>query len=144
MNSNYLSAMAQWLEAQGVATRGQDLFIGEAPRQISENDVNAPQAWLVAAGGAPEGTDFNLWKRGLFISVFRRDQDPERLFDWFENLANVVAAANKPDVSGSSCFSIDNYDVIRIEISSELIDTDVNSEENKTGVMVLKLTVKQA
>lgn len=140
MNSNYLSALAEWLENQGVATRGQDLYIGEAPRQVSENDVNAAQAWLVAAGGTPEGTDFNMWKRGLFISVFRRDPDPERLFDWFENLQKVVGNANK---AGADCFTADGYDVIRIEIATELIDTDSDSEENKIGVMVIKLTVKQ-
>ena len=145
MHSNYLEGFAFWLEQQGVATRGTDLFIGEAPRQVSDGTVNTPQAWIVATGGAPEGSDYSLWKRGLFISVFRRDPDPERLFDWFENLNKVIALANKPSTNETSkCFTIDGYDVISIEVSTELIDTDVDSEENKVGVMVIKLTVKQA
>lgn len=132
----YLASFAEYMEVVlGVATRGQDLFIGEAPRQTTDN-MQKPIWWIVASGGAPEGTDYNMWQRALAISVYYRNQEPDVLFEKFEELRSKIYA--------NRCATLTGYELIDIEIMTELVDTDVDSEENKVGVMVIRLTVKQS
>lgn len=134
MAITYIDSFASYLEDLGVATRGQDLYIGEAPRQTSDN-LEDGQWWIVPAGGNSDGTDFNQWQRYLYINVFYRDRDPRMLYEKFEDLRTKVAE--------SGCPVLEGYECVRIEVSSELVDNDVDTEENKTGVMVIRLTVTQ-
>lgn len=131
---NYLESFAKYMESLGVATRGQNLTIGEAPRRTTD-DLSQDQWWIVAAGGASEGTDFNEWKRVLYINVFLRSRDPKCIYDKFEELRQKIYDAGCPELEG--------YRTVNIDVSGELVDSDINTEENKIGVMVVRLAVMQ-
>lgn len=128
----YLDSFAKYMEDLGVATRGQNLFIGEVPRQNTD-DIDEGQWWIVASGGSPVGTDFNLWRRELFVNVFYRDRDANCVFQKFEDLRTKIYDAGCPE--------LDNYRAVGIDVSTELVDSDVDTEENRIGVMVIRLTV---
>ncbi len=128
----YLDSFADYLQNLGVATRGQDLFIGEAPRQTTDN-LETGYWWIVAAGGASVGTTYNQWRRELFINVFYRDRDPKCVYEKFEELRTKIYEAGCPELAG--------YRTVNIDVSSELIDSDVDTEDNKVGVMVIRLAV---
>jgi len=130
----YLQAFAQYMEDLGVATRGQDLFIGEVPRQ-SDDNIDQGQWWIVAAGGTSVGTDYNQWQRTLFINVFYRDRDPLCVIEKFEEFRHLIHHLG--------CEELDGYKVIKIDVSTEFVDNDIDSEDNKVGVMVVRVILEQ-
>lgn len=132
---NYLESFARYMEGMGVATRGQNLTIGEVPRHLPDTDLNEGQWWIVASGGASEGTDFVLWKRVIYINVYYRDRDPKCVFEKFEDFRKKVYEAGCPELEG--------YRTVNIDVSGELVDSDIDTEENKIGVMVIRLAVMQ-
>lgn len=126
---NILTAFVAYLEASGIATLGQDLFVGSAP---SSNQTSDAIYWLKANGGQPDpslptGERFKSYG----IQVYYRDRDHQavytKLFDLEERL-------NTPGVS------LSGFETIEVQTTTFPIDNDLDDEDRKVGL--LQATIK--
>ena len=127
---NIAESFAHYIQDLGIATLGQDLFIGEAPAGNRPHDA---VWWIVASGGSPEGTDFNRWKRCHFFDIYYRDRSSKSLFDNFEKLRDCMYQ--------NTCKQLDCYDVVDLEITNEITDNDRDLEGRHFAIMSVKITL---
>lgn len=127
--SNILESFADHLQSLGVATRGQDLWIGGAP---SSNDVPDEIWWVIDDGGGPVSTNrTGEMIKNYQISVFCRDRDytaiNRKIFELEEKL------------NCSNCNQISGFDTLNIQTTSFPIDLDLDGEDRKIGMLQVQL-----
>lgn len=123
-------SFANYLQGLGIATLGQDLWIGEAP---NSNEVPDNIWWILAFGGSPirkNGTGEAT--KQYQIQVFARNTNPR-----------VIASAMsqlEEDLNCDGCSQLDGFDTIDIEATVFPIDQDIDSEDRKVGLLQATLT----
>ena len=124
----------KWLEEQGVATFGQDLYLRRVPDSKSTPDAIY---WIIPSGGFRIGKNRTgeVIKQYSFIinyrSVSARDVE-EKLFA-LEELLNCT-----------NCVTLEGFDVIEIEVDAYPSDGDIDEEDRETGLLQVNIkTYKQ-
>ena len=116
-------AFVKFLEDQGVATFGQDLFLGELPLQAPDD------AWLVlVSGGNPELVTadggmlklytFNIYRRSLAGKEIERE-----LFSLEEKL------------NCSTCVNLEGFETIYSRATQFAQDIDLSNEKRRIGML---------
>lgn len=127
-------ALIQWLESQGVATFGQDLYLRRVP-----DSKYTPDAvyWVIPNGGFPVGKNKTgeMIKQYNFIINFRSvkaEEVEDKLFA-LEELLNC-----------QSCMELEGFQVLEVEVDSFPDDGDVDDEDRETGLLQVNIkTYKQ-
>ena len=124
----------KWLEEQGVATFGQDLYLRRVPDSKSTPDAIY---WIIPSGGfrIGENRTGEVIKQYSFIinyrSVSARDVE-EKLFA-LEELLNCA-----------NCVTLEGFEVIEIEVDAYPSDGDIDEEDRETGLLQVNIkTYKQ-
>ncbi len=128
---NIAESFAEYLEDIGVATLGQDLFIGEAP---SSNKVGDSIYWLKSSGGekslrATTGEAIKAYQ----IDVYYRSNSYQAVYDSLHELEETLNCAG--------CVQIGSFDTIEVEAFTFPIDSDLDNEERKVGLLQANLTI---
>lgn len=126
-----IKSFANYLQGLGIATLGQDLWIGEAPSSMDKSDS---LWWIIGNGGQPIKKNQTGESRKIYqIQVFFRNSDTkiveEALFDLEETL------------NCDGCTQLDGFDTIDIEATTFPVDDDIDLEDRKVGMLQATLTI---
>lgn len=125
-----LEAFAEYLENLGIATRGQDLFIGEAP---SSNMVQDSVWWVIDNGGQPvrkNSTGEAL--KAYQIQIFNRNRN---IKDIKRDMFTL-----EEELNCDGCTQLTGFETIDIEATTFPIDQDIDNEDRKIGMLQVNLT----
>lgn len=128
---NIATSFANYLESLGIATLGQDLWIGEAP---SSNEVPDNIWWILVNGGNPiRKNSTGESTKGYQIQVFARNRNPRIIADAMQSL--------EENLNCDDCAQLDGFDTVDIEATVFPIDTDLDDEDRKVGLLQATLTI---
>lgn len=131
---NVPQAFVQYLEDSGLATFGQDLFIGEAP---NSNIVGDAIWWVKASGGTPEArlpTGGTI--KNYLIEVFYRNRNYQAVYEAMKTL--------EEQLNCDGCTPLEGYETMDIQATVFPIDNDLDSEDRKIGLLQTTIRVYQA
>lgn len=122
-------AYRDWMETNGIATSGQDLYLSKAP-------IGSTAYWITASGGStgeryPNGGG----TVNTAISVYYRDPDPKKVYD------NLEALRDETECAG--CLDLEGYTVISIYTTGPFADQDLDSEDRTVGLLEVTLQLKK-
>lgn len=128
---NIAESFAELLETLTGSTLGQDLFIGQAP---SSNKVPSSIWWIVASGGNRD-TDLVTGEsvKSYSIEVYYRSRDYKTVYNAMQTL--------EEDINCDGCVQLDGYDTLDVKASVLSIDSDLDSEDRKVGLLQVNLTI---
>ena len=128
-----LDSFATYMETLGVATRGQDLFIGEAPSSDILNNKD-PIWWIIDSGGQPiKKNSTGESMKAYSVQIYCRNR----------NVKDIKTAmfSLEENLNCDGCFQLDGFDTINIEASTFPIDQDIDAEDRKIGMLQVNLTI---
>lgn len=124
----------QWLEGQGVATFGQDLYLRRVP-----DSKNTPTSlyWIIPGGGFPLGRNRTgeMIKQYSYTINYRSNKvkEVEEKLNALEELLNC-----------QNCIVLDGYEVLEVEVNVFPSDGDNDEEDRETGLLQVNIkTYKQ-
>jgi hypothetical protein len=127
---NIATSFANYLEGLGIATLGQDLWIGEAP---SSNEVPDSIWWILVNGGSPiRKNSTGESTKSYQIQVFSRNRNPRIIADAMQLL--------EENLNCDDCAQLEGFDTVDIEATVFPIDTDLDDEDRKVGLLQATLT----
>jgi Bacteriophage minor capsid protein len=119
------TAFVEYLEGLGLATLGQDLFVGEAPSSVGLADNIW---WIVASGGTPQ---VQLTTGGAIkdyqVSVYYRNRDYKAVYDAMHDL--------EEHLNCEGCVQLTGFEVLYIRATTFPIDNDRDLEDRKVGLL---------
>lgn len=127
-------AFINWLEDNGVATFGQDLYLRRVP---DSKKTQSSIYWVIPAGGFPLGKNKTgeMIKQYTFIINYRStsaNEVDEKIFE-LEELLNC-----------QNCLQLDGFEVLEVEVSSFPDDSDSDPEDRETSFLQANIkTYKQ-
>lgn len=126
---NIVDSFADYLQDLGIATLGQDLFIGEAP---SSKQVSNSIWWILDDGGDNQlhlstGEKVKLHR----ISVYNRGVNYQTVKDDIHNAELLI--------NNDRCTQLNGYETLDIEVATFPIDNDIDSEDRKVGLLQINL-----
>lgn len=128
---NVTRAFANYLEAAGVATLGQDLFISRAPSSLRATDR---LFWIKSNGGGTEERSVNGGSiKDYAVEVRLRDVDAEDVYETLQELGE--------DVTCAGCVTLEGYDVQKIKTNGPWTDQDLDNEERTVGLLQVTITI---
>lgn len=126
-----IDSFAEMLENMGVATRGQDLFIGNAP---SSNKVPDSIWWLVQSGGDKE---INLSSgealKNYRVEVYCRNRNEKVVRDALFQL--------EEDLNCDGCTQLDGYETVDVEAITFPVSQDIDDEDRSIGLLQVNLKI---
>ena len=124
----------QWLESEGVATFGQDLYLRRVP-----DSKHTPDSvyWIIPSGGFRIGKNKTgeMIKQYNFIINFRavKAKEVEEKLYALEELLNC-----------QSCIELEGFQVLEVEVDVFPDDGDIDDEDRETGLLQVNIkTYKQ-
>lgn len=128
---NISEAFADFLETQTGSVLGTDLFIGQAP---SSNKVPDTIWWMVATGGSrTTDTVSGEALKSYTVEVYYRSRDYQQVYDELQALEITLNC--------SECVELEGFVTVQIRASVLSIDTDLDAEERKVGLLQADLSV---
>ena len=123
-----------WLESEGVATFGQDLYLRRVP---DSQKTPSSLYWIIPSGGFPLGRNKTgeMIKQYTFAINYRstKAEDVEHKLYELEELLNC-----------QSCIALEGYQVLGVEVSVFPDDGDVDDEDREVGLLQVNIkTYKQ-
>ena len=123
-----------WLESEGVATFGQDLYLRRVP---DSQKTPSSLYWIIPSGGFPLGRNKTgeMIKQYTFAINYRstKAKDVEHKLYELEELLNC-----------QSCIALEGYQVLGVEVSVFPDDGDVDDEDREVGLLQVNIkTYKQ-
>lgn len=122
-------SFVDFLENQGVAIFGQDLFVRRVP-----NSKSTPDAlyWIIPAGGFPiarmrTGEMIKRYSFNIFYRSTKAQDVEEKLFA-LEELLNC-----------QRCVELEGFEVLEIEVSQLPSDNDQDGEDRETGLIQVNI-----
>ena len=119
-----------WLESEGVATFGQDLYLRRVP---DSQKTPSSLYWIIPSGGFPLGRNKTgeMIKQYTFVINYRstKAEDVEHKLYELEELLNC-----------QSCIALEGYQVLEVEVSVFPDDGDVDDEDRE--VRLLQVNIK--
>ena len=128
---NIAKAFADHLVSIGVATLGQNLFIGEAPSSKQSPDSIF---WIISSGGSKilqleTGENMKMYQ----IALYYRSRNYGDVYDTLFDLENTLNC--------SHCMQLGNFDTIDIGASVLSVDNDIDTEDRKVGVLQVEIKI---
>lgn len=124
-----LDSFAEYLDNLGIATLGQDLFIGEAP---SSKQVSDSIWWIIDTGG---NNLINLSTgeqvKNHRISIYHRGTNYQTVKDNIHDAEELI--------NSDGCTQLNGYETLDIELASFPIDNDIDAEDRKIGLLQINL-----
>lgn len=126
---NIAESFATYLQTLGIATLGQDLFIGNAP---SSNRVSDSMYWIIESGGSPlsKNSTGELLK-STTIEVYYRDRNYKNVYDKINTLEETISCAG--------CIQLNGFDIIKLDVVSYPIDRDLDAEDRLVGLLQVNI-----
>lgn len=123
---NLVQAFATYLDNDlGIATLGQDLFIGRAP---SSNEVSDDIWWVLSNGGGPiKKNDTGESMKSYQVEVYYRHTNDKIIEDSMFQLEEALNC--------DGCTQLTGFDTIDIEATTFPIDDDFDSEDRRVGLL---------
>lgn len=124
-----VDSFADYLENLGIATLGQDLFIGEAP---SSKQVLDSIWWLIETGGNNQ-LDLSTGEKIKLhnISIYHRGTNYQTVKENLHDAEELISA--------DGCTQLSGYETLDIQLSSYPVDNDIDSEDRKVGLLQINL-----
>lgn len=122
---NIVHDLAQYLQDQGVATLGQDMFISRAP---TEERVDNNIYWLKANGGVQDNK-FDVYS----VQIYYRDINPQCVYDNLQTVSDLLTC-------NSNCFELTNFDIVSVEAVGFHSDQDLDNEKRTVGLLQVNIT----
>lgn len=124
----------QWLENQGVATFGQDLYLRRVP---DSKDTPSSCYWIIPSGGFPisKNKTGEMLKQYNFLINYRsvKAREVEEKLYALEELINC-----------QDCLELEGYQVLSVEVDVFPDDGDIDDEDRETGLLQVNIkTYKQ-
>ena len=120
-----------FLESQGIASFGTDLFLNQAPYE-SENALY----WVITSGGnVIQKLKTGEKVKQYFVSTYYRStigKDVERNLFKLEELLN-----------DSNCVELDGFELVEIEATQFASDSDLDNEERRVGFVQASIQIYQ-
>lgn len=118
-------SFVKWLEEQGVATFGQDIFINSVP---DSKNTQSSIYWIVTFGGNTISKGITGEKVQLFVmNLYYRDKKGSRVDEKLYELSELL---NDP-----TCFNLDGVDVLEVSVSQFPASQDFDGEDRKFGML---------
>lgn len=118
-------AFIAYLQAQGIATFGTDLFLNQVPSSLVTQDN---VYWIITSGGGPIQSLRSGEKiKQYYISIYYRstsNKDVERKLFALEELLNCA-----------ECVQLTGFDVISVSAEQFPSDRDLDNEERRVGFL---------
>lgn len=119
----------EFLETQGIATFGQDLYLGRVPNSLKTND---PIYWVITAGGTPLQT-LSTGEKVKQYTVYiyyrsRSGKDVEQKLFFLEELLNCTR-----------CVQLNGFETVGIEVTQFPSDQDLDSEDREVGLLQVNI-----
>lgn len=127
---NLANSMALWLEAEGFASIGEDLFIGQAP---SSNKVPDSVWWIVAVGGTPQRNVTGESRNTYSVQIFYRDRNYRNVYDCMHRLEKLLNCME--------CVKLCDFETISVSAEVLMVDQDLDSEDRKLGIIQAQIGV---
>lgn len=128
---NLIEAFANYLEVLGIATIGQDLFIGKAPNSLKVADS---VWWVRENGGSPiQKNSTGEFTKEYTFDIFYRNTNYKSVSDAIFNLNTTLDA--------DSCAQLQGFDIIDIRTTTYPVDDDLDTERRKVGLLQVSLTI---
>lgn len=126
---NIVDSFAEYLQDLGIATLGQDLFIGEAP---SSKQVSNSIWWIIDDGGNNQ-LDLSTGEKIKIhrISVYNRGNNYQTVKDDIHEAELLI--------NDDGCTQLNGYETLDIEVATFPIDNDIDSEDRKVGLLQVNL-----
>lgn len=128
---NIAQSFAQYLEDVTGATIGVDLFIGNAP----DSDVAPrPDIWWIRTSGGAKIQSLATGEpiKAYTIDIFRRHRVYETVYNDLQDLEDSLNC--------EGCTQLDSFDTLNVEASIMSIDTDIDAEDRKIGLLQATIT----
>ena len=127
-------AFIQWLENQGVATFGQDLYLRRVP---DSKKTPSSLYWIIPNGAFPLGRNRTgeMMKQYSYLINYRSKnaKDVEHKLFELEELLNC-----------QSCIELEGFEVLDVEVSVFTDDGDIDEEDREIGLLQVNIkTYKQ-
>lgn len=121
----------QWLETQGVATFGQDLYLRRVP---DSKQTPSSLYWIIPSGGFALGRNRTgeMIKQYSYLINYRAKKAREvedKLFE-LEEMLNC-----------QSCIVLEGYQVLDVEVTSFADDSDMDEEGRETGLLQVNIKI---
>lgn len=111
----------QYLEGQGIATFGTDLYLGQVPDDAADTCY-----WVITSGGTPiQKLRSGEKVKQYFISIYYRStktKDVEKKLFELEELLNCT-----------NCVELEGFEVLEVEANQFPTDVDFDNEERRVG-----------
>jgi len=134
---NIIDSFATLLQTLGIATLGQDLFIGNAPSSNSSTSTNPvpDDIWWIVANGGTINTSLQTGEslRDYQVNVYRRSRNYRTVYDNLYSLEETLNCNN--------CLELQNFNAVAIQTIAFPIDDDLDGEDRKVGLLQVNLTV---
>jgi len=114
----------------GIATLGQDLFIGQAP---SSNKVSNDLWWIVATGGSGSSLASGENLKVYTIEVYRRSRNYETVYADMQSLEQILNC--------DDCVQLEDFQTVDVKATVLSIDSDLDAEDRKVGLLQTNITV---
>lgn len=123
--ANLAESFVGYLEDLGIATFGDDLFIGEAP---STNLVADSIWWVTASGGTPETRLLTgETVKNYLVEVFYRNRDYQAVYDAMHSLEESINA--------DRCTQLEGFETFDIQATTFPVDQDLDAQDMKVGLL---------
>ena len=127
-------AFIDWLENEGVATFGQDLYLRRVP---DSKYTPSSVYWVIPSGGYPLGKNKTgeIIKQYSFLINYRstKAEDVDQKLFELEELLNC-----------QDCLQLEGFEVLEVEVSSFADDGDIDGEDREQGFLQANIkTYKQ-
>lgn len=133
MNNTVAESFVQLIEAWGLGTSGQDLFLHRVP---NSKQVASDITWITCAGGTPSG--YNLTGERLFTYIFNVNVRSTNA-----KTVEKKLWAFSDKLSCLGCYSLMDHEVISVRVSNFNIRQDLDAEERMYGYIQVQLVVHQ-
>lgn len=127
---NLVNSVAHWLEDNGFAVLGQDLYIGQAP---SSNKVPDSLWWIVASGGNPVRNMTGESRNTYNVQIFYRDRNYRNIYDCMQKLEQLLNC--------TECVKLCDFETISVSAEVLMVDQDLDNEDRKIGVIQARIEV---
>ncbi len=125
-----VESFAAYLQALGIGTLGQDLWIGEAPSSMNSVDT---LCWIVASGGSPLVTNqTGEMTKEYQVQIFYRDRD-------YKDVSTVLFGLEE-ELNCDGCTQLSGFDTVDMKATQFPIDNDLDSEDRKVGLLSVTIT----
>jgi hypothetical protein len=114
--SNFLQELGEYIDDEGLATLGTDLFLGQLPPKAPNNSL-----WIVPSVSPRPRIDFKVFDQ--FIDIWGRNRSPQAGYAKMEALVDALHQKEN--------WTLDNYHIYISNLQSTIADLGNDANNRK-------------